>query len=126
MDDRIPGMEPPIINNQDADTVLSSAAERRAFKRFEANLASTAGNLPVGTTALDIWIRDHSADWQRRGQLTAAQMQAEEIRKYRWIESEKMNCDLGKAAHMKWVRLYAAEWRQWFENHYDGPLSDCD
>ncbi len=126
MDDRISGTEPPTINDQDAEIMLSSAAERRAFKRFQTDLASSSGHSPDSHAALKIWLRDYSADWQRRRQLTAAQMQAEEIRKYRWIESEKLKCDIGKAAHMNWVRLYAAEWRQWFENHYDGPLIDCD
>ena len=126
MDDRIPGTAPPTFESQDAMNSLSSPAERRAFKCFHESLASSTHGSTDRDSALDIWLRDHSADWRRRRQHTAAQMQAEEIRKYRWIESEKTRGDLGKSAHTDWVKLYAAEWRQWFEDHYDGPLVDCD
>jgi len=126
MDDRIPGMDAPTIESQDAMNLLSSAAEHRAFKRFQFDLATTTGEVSAHDSALDVWLRDHSALWRRRRELTAAQMQAEEIRKFRWLESEKIRCDIGKVAHVDWITLHAADWRQWFEDHYDGPLVECD
>ncbi len=126
MDDRIPGKEPPTIESQDVMNLLTSPAERRAFEQFRSEMAVSAGEVPESRSVLNIWLHEHSAHWHRRRQQTAAQLQAEEIRKYRWIESEKHQRDLGKAAHVDWVRRYAAEWREWFENNYDGPLEECD
>ncbi len=126
MDDSTQGTEPPTIESQDAMNLLSSAAEWRAFKQFQRELGDSSGDIPAQEPALKLWLREHSARWRRRRQQTAAQMQAEEIRKYRWIESEKLQRDIGKTAHIEWVRLHAAEWRKWFENSYDGPLDECD
>jgi len=126
MDDRIPGTEPPTIECQDVASMLSSAAEKRAFKQFQSECSEASSETIGQDSAIDAWLRNHSATWQRRRQVTAAQMQAEEIRKHRWIESEKVQYDLGKEAHTDWVKHYAAEWRHWFENHYDGPLEECD
>ena len=39
--------------------------------------------------------------------------QCEEIRKHRWIESEKAGRDLGKEAEMDWVVKYAGLVRKW-------------
>lgn len=126
MDDRVPGTDPPIAESQDVMNALSSPAEQRAFRRFVRELNEAADDPVDPGFAAYIWLRDHAEQWRRRRALTAAQLQAEEIRKYRWIESEKNACDIGKRAHTEWVIQYAAEWRHWFEHHYDGPLADCD
>jgi hypothetical protein len=126
MDDRIPGTEQPTIERQDVTSMLSSAAEKRAFNQFQSECCESSYEIADKESTLDAWLRDHSATWRKRRQITAAQMQAEEIRKHRWIESEKVHRDLGKEAHTDWVKQYAAEWRNWFENHYDGPLEECD
>ena len=126
MDDRIPGTDPPTITSEKVMELLTSAAEVREFERFQSELAEST-NKPVDQrSAVQIWLSEHAPRWRRRRQLTAAQLQAEEIRKYRWIESEKKKADVGKDAHLDWVKAYAADWRRWFENHYDGPLVDRD
>jgi hypothetical protein len=129
MDDGIPGKESPQRNDKEAmeamEAVLPSAAERRAFQRFCDGLAHRANGVSE-QKALDIWRREYADTWRQRRQITAAQMQAEEIRKHRWIESEKHRCDIGKAAALDWIKHHAEDWRRWFENHYDGPLEECE
>ena len=42
----------------------------------------------------------------------------EEIEKYRWIESERLDYDIGWArAEREWRRKYAREWREWLRKH---------
>ena len=40
------------------------------------------------------------------------QDQCEEIRKHRWIESEKAGYDLGKSAELDWVSKWAKSYRE--------------
>ncbi len=42
--------------------------------------------------------------------------QKEELEKYKWIKSEKAGHDVGQAAYMEWVDLYAARFREYWEN----------
>jgi hypothetical protein len=126
MDDRVPGTDPPIAESRNVMNALSSPAEQRAFRRFVSELNKSADCPIEPERAVDVWLRDYAERWRRRRALTAAQLQAEEIRKHRWIESEKSDCDMGKQAHVEWVTQHAAAWRDWFEQHYDGPLADCD
>lgn len=41
------------------------------------------------------------------------QYQCDEIRRHKWIESEKACRDLGKEAEMDWIQCYAARFRKW-------------
>lgn len=45
--------------------------------------------------------------------------QLEEMKKHKWIESEKVGYDLGQDAIMDWVEKYAAAFR--FEWHEKNP-----
>lgn len=42
--------------------------------------------------------------------------QCEEIRKHKYIESEKAGRDLGTAAELDWVRKFAKDVRDWAES----------
>jgi hypothetical protein len=126
MDDRIPGTDPPIAESHNVMNQLSSPAERRAFRRFHSRLNDSAEEPVDPEFAVELWMREHADDWRRRRALTAAELQAEEIRKHRWIESEKQHRDLGKAAHLDWVMHHAADWRYWFEHHCDDLLEESD
>ena len=44
------------------------------------------------------------------------QMQVLEIKKHRWIESEKAKRDLGKDAELDWIRRFAADFRRWVDS----------
>ena len=46
-------------------------------------------------------------------------MQREEINRYKWIESEKAQRDLGRDAVLCWIRDNAAAWRRWYEEEYE-------
>ena len=39
--------------------------------------------------------------------------QCEEIRKHKWIESEKARRDLSLEAERDWIRMHAANFRKW-------------
>ncbi len=39
------------------------------------------------------------------------QEQANEIQRYKWIESEKVGYDLGQKAEIDWIKKYAAVFR---------------
>ena len=42
----------------------------------------------------------------------------EEIEKYRWIESERLDYDIGwERAEREWRRKHAREWREWLRQH---------
>jgi hypothetical protein len=38
-------------------------------------------------------------------------LQCEEIRRRKWIESEKVGYDLGKDAELDWIKKYAVQYR---------------
>lgn len=40
------------------------------------------------------------------------QLQAEEMKKYKWIESEKAGHDLGNTAISDWIKKYAKNFRE--------------
>jgi hypothetical protein len=46
------------------------------------------------------------------------EMEKEEMRKHRWIESEKVQYDLGSCMYLDWILRYARDWRIWFEETY--------
>ena len=39
----------------------------------------------------------------------------EEIKRFRWIESEKAEHDVGKDAELEWVSLFAVSFREWWD-----------
>ncbi len=40
-----------------------------------------------------------------------------EIKKYRWIESEKAKRDLGRKAEIDWIMKYAKDYREFWERN---------
>ena len=44
------------------------------------------------------------------------QSQCKEIKKHRWIESEKAGIDLGAQAELDWIRNHAKSYRDWWES----------
>ena len=68
--------------------------------------------------ALTDWSEHHALHWRERRHARMLALQREEILRYKWIESEKRNCDVGAEAVFDWIRRYAAAWRAWFEEEY--------
>jgi hypothetical protein len=44
------------------------------------------------------------------------EVQCEEIRKHKWIESEKVGYDLGQCACIDWIKKHAASFRGYWES----------
>lgn len=45
-------------------------------------------------------------------------LQAEEMKKYKWIESERVGHDLGNNALSEWIKKYAKDFReQYLQSH---------
>lgn len=47
---------------------------------------------------------------------TYAEAQCEEMRKHRWIESEKAGRDLGESVYLDWVKKHAKNFRDWWNS----------
>ena len=62
------------------------------------------------------WLDRHAAEFRQSCMLD---LQREEIARYKWIESEKVGYDLGRAAALDWVKKYAAQWREWYNQEYE-------
>ncbi len=70
-------------------------------------------------TAAKDWFEKHSQEWREERHRRMLAMQRDEIARYKWLRSEEARRDLGAAAALEWIRLYAASWREWFEKEYN-------
>jgi len=52
-------------------------------------------------------------------------LQVEEIKKHRWIQSERAGRDLSLEAEHEWIRKYAALFRDFIEKTYGPVNSSC-
>jgi hypothetical protein len=68
--------------------------------------------------ARENWLRYHADDWRADRMRKMLAMQRDEINRYKWIESEKAQRDLGREAVFDWINKYAAQWRDWFEQEF--------
>lgn len=48
-------------------------------------------------------------------------LECEEMKKHKWIESEKNNKDIGKIAYVNWINKYAKLYREYIESQF-GPI----
>lgn len=68
--------------------------------------------------AREDWLRNHADAWRAERMRMMLALQRDEINRYKWIESEKAQRDLGREAVFDWINKYAAQWREWFEQEY--------
>ena len=100
-----------------------SKAEMRAVEVHKYYLSLRAGRDVGLESAIQDWQAFHADDWRRERHERMLALQRDEILRYKWIESEKANCDLGKGVAIEWIRKYAAQWRAWYEREYeDSPI----
>lgn len=59
------------------------------------------------------WGGNKVMDEKEFSEFTNAQL--DEMRKHKWIESERAGRDLGQESCLEWIRLYAADFRKWWE-----------
>jgi len=97
-----------------------SRAERLAVERHRIRLSADGGCELSFDDALADWMENYSAKWRQERHVRMLAMEREEIMRHKWIESEKGNHDVGSEAVFDWIRKYAAIWRKWFEEEYDG------
>ena len=65
--------------------------------------------------AVDYWEDQYACRWRQQRLARQMARQREEILRHKWIESEKAQRDLGAEAVLDWIRCYAAQWRNWYE-----------
>jgi len=97
-----------------------SKAERKAVERHRLWLCGQQGCEVSLSEALTDWLAHHSQSWRSDRHAKMLAMERQEILRHKWIESEKRNRDVGAEAAFDWIRRYAAGWRAWFEEEYDG------
>ena len=95
-------------------------AERRAMKRHWKRLCETWSKDVSYEEAMDDWLNHHAMAWREEHQRRVMERQQEEMKKHRWIESEKAKRDLGSTAYIDWIKKYAAQWRAWYEREVEG------
>ncbi len=96
-----------------------SRAERRQVERHKYFMSQNRG-MDVGfEMAAKDWFEKHSQEWREERHRRMLAMQRDEIARYKWLRSEEACRDLGSAAALEWIRLYAASWREWFEKEYE-------
>ncbi len=95
-----------------------SKAELREIDRHKYLLSAEQGQDVGFEAAKEDWLEKYAKRWRRERYERMLAMQREEISRHRWIESEKRGQDVGRQAALEWVLAYAANWRDWFEEHY--------
>lgn len=105
------------------DACVSSpltGAELRQIQRHQAHLSEERGSGVGLEEAREDWLSHHAQAWRQERQTEVLGLQLEEIRKHKWIESEKAHRDLGSEAVLDWIKNHAARWRAWYEREHDG------
>lgn len=97
-----------------------SSKELKEIERHKYFLSQERGYDVGFDTAKQDWVEKYAQIWQQQRQAKMLAMQRDEINRYKWIESEKAHCDLGRQAALEWIAKYAAQWREWYEQEYEG------
>lgn len=96
---------------------LTRAEQQAVFSHREHLCRDWGRSVPLDEARED-WLRHHAHDWRASRMRKMLEMQREEINRYKWIESEKAQRDLGREAVFDWISKYAAQWREWFEQEF--------
>lgn len=94
-------------------------AESAAIERHRKALSAQWNRDVTPNEALADWLKNYAVKWREQRHARMLALQREEILRYKWIESEKHNHDVGAAAVFDWINRYAAIWRVWFEQEYE-------
>ncbi len=109
-----PSVDVPHIGASDL-----TRAETRQVEQHKYFLSQKRGADVGFEMACQDWFEKHSQEWREERHRRMLAMQRDEIAKYKWLRSEEARRDLGSAAALEWIRLYAAAWRDWFEKEYE-------
>ncbi|MBI5091664.1 MAG: hypothetical protein HZB26_04375 [Candidatus Hydrogenedentes bacterium] len=94
-------------------------AVRTEVSRHKVALSKESGRNVTDSEARADWETRHGEEWRADYQAQMLALQREEMLKYKWIESEKAQRDLGRDAILDWINKYAAHWRAWYEAESD-------
>lgn len=97
----------------------SCKAEKQAIEWHRHQLEQERGYEVDYDEAIEDWLENHAPLWRQLRQAHMLAMQREAINRYKWIESEKAQHDLGREAVMVWIKKNAAAWRRWYEEEYE-------
>ncbi|MCC6144184.1 MAG: hypothetical protein IT368_10305 [Candidatus Hydrogenedentes bacterium] len=95
-------------------------AELREIEKHKYFLSLERGHDVGFEFAKADWISRYAPTWRQARHAQMLAMQRDEINRYKWIESEKARCDLGRDAALDWIRKYAKSWREWYEREFEG------
>jgi hypothetical protein len=98
---------------------LIEEAELRAINRHKYYLSQQQGEDIGFQVAAADWFTNYSEAWHQKRHSKMLEMQREEIKRFKWIESEREQRDLGRSAVEDWIHKHAAEWRVNWEQSYD-------
>ena len=70
--------------------------------------------------AREDWFNHHAEQWRVERIKHMNHLQREAIAEYKWLKSEKAQCDVGHQAALEWVHKYAASFREWYEEEHSG------
>ncbi len=96
-----------------------SKAERRAIARHRAELSAVWQREVSEEEATEHWFANCHQSWLEERQARMLAMQREEMLRHKWLMSEKYQRDVGAEAIFDWIKRYAADWREWFEENQD-------
>jgi len=89
-----------------------TAAELAEMVKYQEALEKKIGKKTELWEAVDDFLRNARAEWEREKLARDLAEQRKEIEKHKWIESEKAGYDIGeKRAIEDWTRKYAHIWR---------------
>ena len=98
---------------------LIEEAELRAINRHKYYLSQQQGEDVGFDAAAKDWFENFSEVWRERRHQRMLEMQREEIKRYKWIQSERARKDLGRSAVEDWIHNFAADWRMEWEQTYN-------
>jgi len=87
-------------------------AEFKAIEVHKYYLSEKAGYDVGMNHAIEDWLKNHARGWRRERIVKDNKDQIREIKKHKWIESEKAGRDLGNQAALDWVVNHAENWRR--------------
>ena len=96
-----------------------SVPEIKEIERHQAFMTETNGCDVCYETAMNDWLVNHALIWRKKRHMRMLELQREEVLKFKWIESQKANKDLGKEVVFEWINKHAAKWREWYNTNCD-------
>ena len=96
-----------------------STTELREVEKHQTTMSTECGSEVAFEMAKSDWLANHALFWRKERHARMLELQREEMLKFKWIESQKANKDLGKEVVFEWIDKHAAKWREWYNQNYE-------